>query len=160
MLYPLHLKAQCILVLILTATPSSTLLHRLIIIMGTINIGRNLPRNTDWMINSIVLQNMNQFWCSSASSNNTESGQKCVPDNQSLPQSEPRSILHQMLATKNDQNVNATVPKSNGPIFLHPCFGIQVLKFVFKVEHIGIVGWHSWVNAGVHYSVDAFFLHF
>lgn len=72
------------------------------------------------MVDSIVLQNMEQLWSSPAGTYYTKYGQQSIPKREDSTKLKSWSTLHVMLTTKDENHVNSTVVKSICPVFDHP----------------------------------------
>ena len=84
---------------------------------------------------------MQKFWDGSASSHDTEHGQEQVPERQDTPHFEPGPGCHDLLAGKDQDQVDAARVETDGsPVSHHPGFGLCVFKISLEIENVGIVG--------------------
>ena len=92
------------------------------------------------MIEAVVAEDMEKFGQRTTSADNTEGGQHDVPADKRSPKLVTRSIGHQLLAGENDQHVDADIVEAGRPVAVEPQFGIRVLKVIFELEDVRVVG--------------------
>jgi len=92
------------------------------------------------MINAVGRKRKDKLWYRSCCSKYAEDGQKKVPHNQRGSQLKWWSVLHEILSSKDHEKIDSTGPPADQlPVLLHPHPILRVFKFLFKIEHIGVV---------------------
>lgn len=87
-----------------------------------------------------MASDVQNFGHRSASANDAECSEHYVPANERSTEFVTRAVCHPLLAGEYDEHVNAHIVKTGRPIAVEPHFGVSVLKLVFKLENVRIVG--------------------
>lgn len=103
-----------------------------------------------WLDKGDEIIDFSALWCHTHSFTSTRCRQArsaaAEPTN-IVQQHLPWSTLHEILAAKDDQHVDAAIVKDISPIPDHPFACVLVNKVVFKVKDISVV----WCNFDVHH---------
>lgn len=102
----------------------------------------NWPGDANGVIEAVVAKYVEEFGQCAASADNAERGQQDVPANERSTKLVTRSVGHKLLSSKNDQHVDTDVVEAGRPVAVEPHFGVGVLKIIFELEDVWVVG-HS-----------------
>lgn len=109
-----------------------------------------LPGNADGMIEAEIPSDVDQLGDGATGSDNAEGGQHDVPADERSSEFVARPIGHQLLASENDQHVNADIVETARPVPVEPNLGVRVLEFVLELEDVRIIRHRHQV---VHFAV-------
>jgi len=109
--------------------------------------------HADRVIQSVIGDDVQDFRYGTTGSDDTESGQHQIPGDERSAQFVTRSVGHPLLTGEDDQHVNADVVEADGPVRHKPHLGVRVLKLIFKLEDVRVVGHGNHFHAVDHHQL-------